>query len=547
MSQNRVAIYCRLSRDDGNVDESQSIQSQKAILTEYAIKNNFVIHDIYIDDGYSGTDFNRPSFLRMLEDIEHNKINIVITKDLSRLGRNYIQTGYYTEDYFPKHNVRYIAINDSFDTEKEETTDFAPFKNIINEWYAKDISKKIRFTLDNKAKNGEARNTVFPIFGYTYNESYERVICPETGPIVQLIFKKYLEYGSSSKVAKYLKENKIKLPCYYNAIKYNYNKEYVLSRSEDELTNWRPHGVRCILENIEYTGTYITSKSKSKNFKLKKRDYKNKDKYVFENRYEGLIDEDTFQKVNNMISNSRSGIIPIEINLFKGLLLCNKCKRPLRFEQIKSKKKDTDLSRYFCYHKDCPECNTIKIRYLKDIIKNELLTLKNTILNHTKEFLQLAEEHDNKKQIIPNSNYLSQIQEYKKRNAELDNYIQRLFEQNAAGKVPESTYDMMMKKYSKEKEMIEHQLNLLNLNQQKSIVQKNNTPNAYKLIQLLEQLNEDEILNHQVIRSFIQSITVKTTHQHNSTKYDYQLTIRYLVLDEIIKEFLNNEQSCNIC
>ena len=174
MSQNRVAIYCRLSRDDGNVDESQSIQSQKAILTEYAIKNNFVIHDIYIDDGYSGTDFNRPSFLRMLEDIEHNKINIVITKDLSRLGRNYIQTGYYTEDYFPKHNVRYIAINDSFDTEKEETTDFAPFKNIINEWYAKDISKKIRFTLDNKAKNGEAKNTVFPIFGYTYNESYER-------------------------------------------------------------------------------------------------------------------------------------------------------------------------------------------------------------------------------------------------------------------------------------------------------------------------------------------------------------------------------------
>ena len=129
----------------------------------------------------------------------------------------------------------------------------------------------------------------------------------------------------------------------------------------------------------------------------------------------------------------------------------------------------------------------------------------------------------------------------------MDNYIQRLFEQNAAGKVPESTYDMMMKKYSKEKEMIEHQLNLLNLNQQKSIVQKNNTPNAYKLIQLLEQLNEDEILNHQVIRSFIQSITVKTTHQHNSTKYDYQLTIRYLVLDEIIKEFLNNEQSCNIC
>ena len=141
MSPNRVAIYCRLSRDDGSVDESQSIQSQKAILTEYAIKHNYEIVDVYVDDGYSGTDFNRPSFLRMLNDIESKRVNIVITKDLSRLGRNYIQTGYYTEEYFPNHNVRYIAINDNFDTEKEESNDFAPFKNIINEWYAKDISK----------------------------------------------------------------------------------------------------------------------------------------------------------------------------------------------------------------------------------------------------------------------------------------------------------------------------------------------------------------------------------------------------------------------
>ena len=255
MCPNKVAIYCRLSRDDGSVDESQSIQSQKAILTEYAIKHNFEIVDVYVDDGYSGTDFNRPSFLRMLNDIELNRINIVITKDLSRLGRNYIQTGYYTEEYFPKHNVRYIAINDNFDTEKEESNDFAPFKNIINEWYAKDISKKIRFTLDNKAKNGEPRNTVFPIFGYTYNERYERVIDPETAKIVQLIFHKYDELGSSLKVARYLTQNKVKLPCYYNAIKYNYNKDKVLARTEEELTNWKPTAVRSILENIQYTGT----------------------------------------------------------------------------------------------------------------------------------------------------------------------------------------------------------------------------------------------------------------------------------------------------
>ena len=182
----------------------------------------------------------------------------------------------------------------------------------------------------------------------------------------------------------------------------------------------------------------------------------------------------------------------------------------------------------------------------EDLSKEELLSLKNTILNHSNEFLLLADEHDNKKVVTSESNCSKDISNYKKRNAELDNYIQRLFEQNASGKVPESTYDMMMKKYSKEKAFIEQQISLLTKNEQKQINLKNNKPIAYKLIQTLEELNEDDILKPDVIRSFIQSITVKTTHKSNSTKYEYQLTIRYLVLDELIKEFLNNEQSSNI-
>ena len=547
MSPNRVAIYCRLSRDDGSVDESQSIQSQKAILTEYAIKHNYEIVDVYVDDGYSGTDFNRPSFLRMLNDIESKRVNIVITKDLSRLGRNYIQTGYYTEEYFPNHNVRYIAINDNFDTEKEESNDFAPFKNIINEWYAKDISKKIRFTLDNKAKNGVPKNTVFPLFGYKYNEKYERILDPETAPIVQTIFKKYLEYGSSVKVARYLKENKIKVPSYYNAIKYNYKKGKVLSKSEDELINWLPSTIRDILENVEYTGTYITAKSKSKNFKVKKRNYDNKDKFIFEDKYEPIIDKETFQKVNNMISKSRSGTIPIEENIFKGLILCSSCNKPMRYERIKSLVNDNDLSRYFCNHKGCPECNSIKKRYLKEIIKEELIALKNIILNKSYEFLKFVEDYDNKIIVIPNNLHKTEIENYKKRNYELDTYIQKLFEQNLAGKIPETTYDMMLKKYSKEKAFIENQINLLTKNDEIQRKSKENKPTAYRLIQLLETINDEEILKPEIIRSFIESISVKTTHAKKSKKYEYKIVIRYLVLDEIIKEFLNNEQSCNIC
>ena len=250
MQNYRVAIYCRLSKDDGN-EESQSIQSQREILTEYVNKQGWQIVDYYIDDGYSGTNFERPDFKRLISDIEIGLVDLVITKDLSRLGRNYILTGYYTEEFFPNKNIRYIALNDNFDTNREEGNDFVPFKNIINEWYAKDISKKIRFTLDNKAKNGEPRNTVFPIFGYTYNSAFERIPDPETAPIVQLIYRKYVEFGSSVKVSRYLKAQKIKIPRYYNAIKYGYNKKKVLEMTDDQLTDWRPDGIREIIEREE--------------------------------------------------------------------------------------------------------------------------------------------------------------------------------------------------------------------------------------------------------------------------------------------------------
>ena len=187
-----AAIYCRLSKDDGTDEESCSIQNQKSTLIEYVQRQGWNIYDIYIDDGYTGTNFNRPHFQRMINDIENKRVNLVITKDLSRLGRNYIQTGMYTEDYFPSKNVRYIALNDDFDTDNEDN-EFAPFKNIINEWYPKDISKKIRFTLGSKAKNGDCMNTVFPIYGYKYNENFERVPDEMTAPIVRMIFEEYVK------------------------------------------------------------------------------------------------------------------------------------------------------------------------------------------------------------------------------------------------------------------------------------------------------------------------------------------------------------------
>ena len=537
----RTAVYCRLSKDDGNVDESQSIQSQKEILVNYVHEQNWQLYDIYIDDGYSGTNFNRPDFQRLINDIELGRIHIVLTKDLSRFGRNYVQTGYYTEEYFPNKGVRFIALNDGFDTANENSNEFAPFKNIINEWYAKDISKKIRFTLDNKAKNGEPRNTVFPIFGYSYNEKYERVPDPETGPIVKMIFEKYIEFGSSCKVAKYLTENKVKLPCYYNAIKYNYNKDYVLSRTEEELTYWRAHTIRSILENVQYTGTYITAKSKSPNFKNKKRDLKNKDCYVFEGRYEPLVDKETYEKVIRMLRSGSASIVPLEVNIFKGVVRCGDCGAPLRYDRRTSKKTGADITRYFCYKKDCEACNTVKMEHLKDLVVSELKTLRYLILKNKDKFIEICKLYDSKGKVLKVDN-TDDIEKYIKRNKELDKYIKMLFEQNAKGKIPQSTYDMMLEKYSKEKNAVEEQIMKLTREDNTNNKCMNNTPNAYRLIEQLEELNENDFLKPNIIRTFIHSISVRTEHKFNTHNYNYSFVIRYAVLDPIIKEFLDNEE-----
>lgn len=543
------AIYCRLSRDDGNVDESQSIQSQKEVLTNYVKEQGWNLTDYYIDDGYSGTDFNRPSFQRLLKDIEAGRINIVVTKDLSRLGRNYIQTGYYTEEYFPSHEVRYIAVNDSFDTFNEDNNDFVPFKNIINEWYAKDISKKIRFTLDNKAKSGEPRNTVFPIFGYAYNENYERIPDPETAPIVKMIFEEYVRLGSSTKVAKLLKEKKIKIPSYYNAIKYGYNKKKVMQYSEEKLITWKPDVIRDILMRNDYLGTYTTARSKSASYKMKKRS-ENENCYVFENRYEPLIDRDTWEKANKILKRTRAGEIPLEENEYKGLIICADCGRVMKYDRKRnSNSNEFNFYRYYCAKKDCKYVNGIQKKHLHALVKHELLTLKNIILSHKVEFIDFVKKYDEKGRTIE-TDVGKELKLYKKKNEEVDRYIMQLFEQNVKGIIPQSTFEMMMSKYNKEKKLIEDQIRYLTKIESKQLTEDSNEEKAYILIELLESIDEDNVLATDIIHSMINYISVSSRPMKNyQRKHDYEVVIMFAVLDTIVKEFIKTYEKigCDIC
>jgi len=525
-----VGIYCRLSQEDGN-DESQSIKAQKEILLAYVQKQNWSVVDIYADDGYSGTTFNRPEFNRLIRDIELQKINLVLTKDLSRLGRNYIQAGYYTEEYFPLHNVRYIALNDNLDTIDEDSCDFMPLKNIINEWYAKDISKKIRFTLDGKAKNGEPKNTVFPIFGYSYNELFERVPDPETANIVKLIFKKFIEYASSSRVAKYLQEQGIYIPRFYNAVKYGYNRAKILGQPKESHTAWTPNMVRDIIIKEEYLGTYKTAKTKGISFKNKKR-RKNENCYVFKDRYQPLIDRKTFEEANEIVRRTRSGSVMVEENAFKGLLYCKDCGKALRLERRKSKTKKYTY-RHYCDNKLCKHANSVSKEFLENLIVKEIEAIKNFIIAQP----TLFEQYLDKQNCSPCHNLIDverAIEKVKKGCQIVDKKVAFIIEQRAQEILSEATYCSLMENCKREKIALEKELK--NLQTFTNLEIGENIRDTDNILQKLVALSPKSFLKYTFLEKIIGKIHIKGEHINGSKRHrNITISVDYNIPINIIK------------
>ena len=532
-----VAKYLRLSKEDGKA-ESQSIQTQREMLNKYIKDHGWRVVDEYVDDGYSGTDFDRPDFKRLMSDIEIGKINLVIVKDLSRLGRNYIDLGKIMEELFPKYNIRLIAVNDGYDSNDERASDFAPLKNYFNEMYAKDTSRKIRSILNMKAQNGEPRNTVFPIFGYNYNEAYERIPDPETGPIVQLIYKKVIELGSSGLVAKYLTREKIKTPRYYNAIKFNYNKVKVLAMPEAKLYTWTAGMVRDIITREEYLGVYKTAQTSSLSFKLKKR-YQNKNCYVFENRYEPLIDRSTWDMAQKMIKEARGSSVQLEVNPFRGIVYCEDCGKKMRLER-RPNNGVLDY-RYYCNKSDCDNPNSITRRVLETIVARDLLELKDYILSKEKEFLEYASKFDCTGRDIK-TDIETEIVRLKNKCQEVDKYIEKLFEQNIQGNLPNSTFTTMMSKYKREKDALENEIKILTRRHNAELQNPTNQLRAHELVDFFKTFDETTVIQSNVIQKLIRRIGVRA-RMANGSKHQriFDLRIQYYSCDNIIKGFLTYE------
>lgn len=374
-----VGLYIRLSReDDDKTLESESITNQKSLLLQYVKENNLRIYDIYIDDGYSGTNFDRPDFNRLLNDIELSKINMVITKDMSRLGRDYIGTGNLIEKYFPEHNVRYIAVTDNIDTFLDSSNnDIAPFKAIMNDMYAKDISKKIRSSLKAKMKEGKWVGGRTP-FGYDQDKDNKNhlVINTEQASVVKRIFDMCLEGLSFFKIAKQLTNEGIKTPAQYYSFEWKNN--YNLKCGE-----WHSKTIRDILTNRMYIGDMVQNRRAKVNYKVKKVIKNNPNDYiVVENTHDAIIDKDIFYEVQKRIPKNKGKISKKEIHLLDGLLYCGDCGHRISIQS--RRKKDNrcyTICNYYRTYMTERRCTTHSNNY-DELEKTIITSLTNMCLNY---------------------------------------------------------------------------------------------------------------------------------------------------------------------
>lgn len=528
-----VAIYLRLSKEDGN-EESQSIQSQREMLLSYIKSHNLNFYNEYVDDGFSGTDFNRPSFQKLIKDVERGIINMIITKDLSRLGRNYVKVGYYTEEFFPNNNVRFLALNDNYDTANDENSDFAPFKNFMNEWYAKDTSKKIRSVLYEKAKSGEPKKTVVPIYGYTFNEKFERIPDVETAPIVQLIYKKFIQTGSIKQVANFLKESRVYIPSYHNGLKYGVSKQKMLKKNDDEKYNWSVETVRAIIKREEYLGVYKTAQTKSISFKNKKR-YKNENCFVFKNRYEPLIDKESWNLANSTLKSSKGSSINLTENLFKNVIFCMDCKQNMRVRREKNKKGDYVYA-FNCHHLNCEMGNFILKSVLERVIVLELSALKEVLLLNKNNFIEFFINYEPKSKNLT-FDLDSELKNLKTRELEVDGFIENLILQSNKGLIPNSTLNSLLSKSKEEKILLDKKIESvkLKIKNEKNKVPKSEIFNYF--IKKLENVRDDDFLNSNVIQNVIKKILIKTYKCEKSRSRQIEAVIYYSSYSEILSGF----------
>lgn len=535
-----TALYCRLSRDDGTESESNSIGNQKKLLSQKAKEMGLTDTKYYVDDGYTGTNFNRPGFQQLIDDIEIGLVSAVMVKDLSRLGRDYVSVGNYTDSYFPEHNVRFIAVNDAIDSDEGES-EIAPFKNILNEMYARDISKKIRSSHRLRGSMGEPLSQ--PPYGYIKSLENKKkwIIDPEAATVVKSIFKMCLDGKGNETIARELQENKVLIPmAYWRSKGLNRGGK----KTQTNPYKWCKTTIQKILSKQEYCGDIINFKTYSKSFKNKRRIENSKENWaVFKDVNEPIIDRETFETVQKFISKTKRRAPKKENgerSIFNGLIYCGDCHSKMRYHTSTSNK---EIHYFTCsdnkvdYRGNCPGRHYVRADALEEVVKLELRRLVEMLEIDESYFAQLIlrkndEEREKDKKFLE-----SELQKAIARSGTVSQLYEKLYEDNVIGKVSDEWFVELSHKYEKERMDLKAKI----ADTRHKIEELKNTNSEYgKFISAIRRFMQMDNLTSPLLRELIDHIDIFETEGTGKSRTQriviYYRFIGYIELPNTAKQ-----------
>ena len=497
-----TALYPRLSHEDELQGESNSISNQKRILETYAKQNGFSNLRWYTDDGYSGANFQRPGFQAMLADIEAGKVGTVIVKDMSRLGRNYLQVGMYTEMIFPQKNVRFIAINDGVDSAQGEN-DFAPLRNIFNEWLVRDTSKKIKAVKRSKGMSGKPI-TSKPVYGYLMDEDENFIIEEEAAPVVRQIYSLCLAGNGPTKIARMLTEQQIPTPGTLEYRRTGSTRRYHPGYE----CKWATNTVVHLLENREYTGCLVNFKTEKPSYKLKHSIENPPEKQaVFENHHEPIIDRETWERVQELRKQRKRPNRYDEVGLFSGILFCADCGSVMYQQRYQTDKRKQDC--YICgsYKKRTADCTAHFIRtdLLTAGVLSNLRKVTSYAAKHEARFMKLLIEQNEDGDRRRNAAKKKELEAAEKRIAELSAIFKRLYEDSVTGRISDERFTELSADYEAEQKELKERA--ARLREELSKAQEA-TANAEKFMNVVRRHTTIEELTPTLLREFVEKIVV---------------------------------------
>lgn len=529
-----TALYERLSRDDDLTGDSNSILNQKAYLENYAAQHGYTNIAHYTDDGWSGGNFERPDWKRMIADIEAGKVCRVIVKDMSRAGRDYLQTGFYTEVFFRQHGVHFIAIANGVDSEDQNSNEFAPFLNIMNEWYLRDQSRKVSAAYKIKGTSGKHTST-HAIYGYRKDPDNKDhwIIDEEAAAVVRRIYHLALEGYGQYKIAEILTKEKVECPAYYLAVRGSgsHKNNVDMTRPYD----WNGNTVGAILSKPEYLGHTVNFRTSQKSYKDKRVNNAPEDWLIFENTHEDIIDKATWERVQEIRQTVRRTDTTGEANPLTGLMFCADCGAKMYNHRNRNARFLNDNYNCSAYTRTATRetrlccSHSISARTVRTLLLDTIRTVSAYAISNEEAFRQKVLAASKLKHEADTKELKKKIAKAKKRSAELDVLIKKLYESYAMGKISEHRFDILCAEYEREQAELE---NMIAAEQSALEAFRTDTDRADQFLALAKKYTDFTELTTPMIFEFVDKILV-----HAPEKIDGERTMEIDIYLKFIGKF----------